>query len=203
MAIGVKHFVKGRLKNNNYVVFDDKTKEAILFDCSCADDEIMNWIKDKGLTLKFILLTHGHFDHVLGVNYYKKKYNIPAYLYEKDKALLGRVNEYMDMLGWSRVDTPEVQCFDLTQQFKLGKETIKVIATPGHTLGGVCYIIDGNLFSGDTLFHGACGRTDLIESDGAAMQKSLATLFKQLPDETPVYPGHGATTTIGDERGLY
>ena len=87
--------------------------------------------------------------------------------------------------------------------FKIGKNPIDVIPTPGHTMGGVCYLIDGHLFSGDTLFHGTYGRTDLPEGDEAKMQESLKKLFQKLPDETPVYPGHGAETTIGHERWLY
>ena len=203
MSLLVQTFVKPPLKNNNYVVVDLDTKNAILIDCSSPDDEIMNWVQTQGFYLKYILLTHGHFDHVLGVDYYQKHYGIDAYLYEKDVPLLDRINEYTRMLGFKKVDIPKVKAFPLGEVFKLGEHLIKIILTPGHTQGGVCYLIDGHLFSGDTLFHGTCGRTDLLESDEEKMQQSLQTLFEKLPDETLVYPGHGASTTIGKERWLY
>lgn len=203
MSIIVQSFVKLPLKNNNYVVADSETKEAILIDCSHPDDEIMNWIQAQGFRLQYILLTHGHFDHVLGVNYYKEHYGIDSYLPEKDLSVLNRANEYMSVLGLKDVKIPEVKTFDKKHIFKIGKNPIDVIPTPGHTMGGVCYLIDGHLFSGDTLFHGTYGRTDLPEGDEAKMQESLKKLFQKLPDETPVYPGHGAETTIGHERWLY
>ena len=96
-----------------------------------------------------------------------------------------------------------LKSFDLQTSFKVGQYPIEILATPGHTVGSVCYLIDGNLFSGDTLFCGTYGRTDLPESDEMAMPKSLQMLFKKLSDETVVYPGHGVPTTIGNERHLY
>ena len=203
MTLDIRQFVKAPLESNYYVVVDSDTKEAILIDCSCADDEIMEWVKAQHLTLKYILLTHGHFDHVLGVNYYKKKYGIRAHIYYKDKDLLAQINKYNRFLNLEKADVPSVKTFDLNASFFVGKYPVQIITTPGHTQGGVCYLIDNNLFSGDTLFHGTCGRSDLPESDEQAMQESLVKLFKKLPDETPVYPGHGAVTTIGHERWLY
>ena len=203
MPVVIHQFVQCPLKNNNYVVADPETKEAIIIDCSHPDNQILDWINEHGFSLKYILLTHGHFDHVLGVNYYKNHHKTESYLYKEDVPLLKRINEYTQMLGLPKADPPKVKGFDLNAEFKVGKYPIKIIPTPGHTQGGVCYLIDGNLFSGDTLFHGTCGRTDLIESDESKMKSSLDSLFKALPDETPVYPGHGAPTTIGHERWLY
>ncbi len=203
MSIIVQQFLESPLRNNNYVVGDSETKEALLVDCSSPSDEIVNWIKDNGFDLKYILLTHGHFDHVLGVNYYKEKYGVEAYLYEKDIPLLDRLNEYTQMLNLPKVEMPKLKSFNLNSSFKLSSYPIEIIPTPGHTQGGVCYLIGDKLFSGDTLFHGTCGRTDLPESDELAMQESLKLLFKKLPDEISVYPGHGAPTTIGHERWLY
>ena len=200
MSLLIKSFLKLPLKNNNYVVADEASREAVLIDCSSPDDEIMNWLQAQGLTLKYILLTHGHFDHLLGVNYYRQKWGLRAYLYAKDKELLSRVNDYPHMLGWPAVDVPQVEIFTLDHRFFVGSYPVEIIATPGHTIGSVCYFVDGKLFSGDTLFHGTTGRTDLPESDEGAMSQSLALLFQKFPDETPVYSGHGASTTIGHER---
>ena len=203
MSLMIKQFIKPPLKNNNYIVADDESKEAVLIDCSCPDDEIMTWVQNEQLKLKYILLTHGHVDHVLGVDYYRQKYGLKAYLYKAELELLDHINQYADLLNMQPIDKPTVESFDLNAAFKVGCYSIEIIATPGHTKGGVCYLIDGNLFSGDTLFHGTCGRTDLPESDDAAMKKSLQLLFQKLPDDTPVYAGHGAPTTIGHERWLY
>ena len=149
-------------------------------------------------------MTHGHFDHVAGVNYYKDKLGVDAYLYEKDQPLLPRFEEYAKWVRQHVGEKPQnVKSFDLNAEFKVGQYPIEIIATPGHTQGGVCYLIDGNLFSGDTLFYGACGRTDLPESDELKMQNSLRLLFKKFPDNMPVFPGHGAQTTIGQERSHY
>ncbi len=203
MSLLVKQFIKPPLRNNNYIVADDEKKTAVLIDCSSPDDEIMNWVKKNNLKLEYILITHAHFDHILGVNYYLNKYGLKAFCYEKDAALVERVNEYINMLHFQEVEQPQLNFFDLTSKFKVGGYPIEIIETPGHTMGGVCYLIDKNLFSGDTLFQGTCGRTDLRESDENAMRESLSKLFKKLPDATPVYPGHGAPTTIGQERNLY
>ncbi len=204
MSLIVQGFVKASLKNNNYIVADSEKKEAILIDCSCPDDEIINWLNQNGLVLKYILLTHGHFDHVAGVNYYQDQWGIDAYLYEKDYSLLSYFEKYAQLARQKVGEQPQhIKNFDLNATFHVGRYPIEIIPTPGHTQGGVCYLIEGNLFSGDTLFHGTYGRTDLDESDEQAMQKSLQNLFQKLPDETPVYPGHGATTTIGHERSLY
>lgn len=203
MALLVKQFVKGILKNNNYVLADSESKEAVLIDCSMSDNEIWDWLCQEGYTLKYILLTHAHFDHIMGVEFYREKHHIDAYLYEKDVSLLDSYHAYLDLLQLDRLPVPQVIAFNEDKTFSLGCYTIKVIPTAGHTQGGVCYLVENLLFSGDTLFHGTCGRTDLPESSEEQMKKSLALLFEKLSDETKVYAGHGAPTTIGHERWLY
>ena len=203
MSLIIQKFLSPPLKNNNYVVADTASKEAVLIDCSQGDNHVMEWARQNEFQVKYILLTHGHFDHVLGVDYYHDHFGLEAYLYEKDIPLLERVNDYARWLGLKQLEIPRVKSFNLKTSFHVGSYPMEIIVTPGHTQGGVCYLIDGNLFSGDTLFYGTCGRTDLPESDDIKMQKSLKKLFQKLPDETPVYPGHGVETTIGHERGLY
>lgn len=203
MALLVKQFVKGILKNNNYVLADSESKEAVLIDCSMSDNEIWDWLCQEGYTLKYILLTHAHFDHIMGVEFYREQHHIDAYLYEKDVSLLDSYHAYLDLLQLDRLPVPQVIAFNEEKTFSLGCHTIKVIPTAGHTQGGVCYLVENLLFSGDTLFHGTCGRTDLPESSEEQMKKSLALLFEKLSDETKVYAGHGAPTTIGHERWLY
>ena len=200
MSLVIQSFVKPPLKNNNYVIADEVTRKAVLIDCSHPDEEIMQWTENNNFDLQYILLTHGHFDHLLGVKYYTDHYGLTAYLYQEDRSLLARFNEYPEMLGLAEVPMPTVQFFSLKDSFTLGACPIKILPTPGHTQGSVCYLMDGNLFSGDTLFHGTYGRTDLLESDDEKMHQTLKMLFNTLPDNTPVYPGHGIQTTIGLER---
>lgn len=200
----IQNFKCGFLHNNNYVLIDEESKEALLIDCSVPSSEIMEFIKEKGAKLKAILLTHGHFDHMLGVNFYQDTFHVPVYVHKKDKELLSQINFFTRLVEMPPVEIPKItHFFDATTNFTLGQYSIKIIETPGHSMGSVCFLIQNNLFSGDTLFKATHGRTDLIGSDNQKMQKSLKTLFECLPDETKVFPGHGSPTTIGQERDLY
>ena len=112
MTLIVHSFLKNPLKNNNYAVIDDVSNEAVLVDCSSPDDEIVRWVKKQGAQIKYILLTHAHFDHVLGVNSHHDKFGLDAYLYEKDLPLLAKLNEYTRFLGMKDSDIPQVHSFD-------------------------------------------------------------------------------------------
>ena len=196
----IKAFREPPLDNNDYIVIDEASHEAILIDCSAPDDSIMDYIHEQNASLKFILLTHGHLDHVMGLIHFQQKYGIQAYLHQNDSALLADINTWTKFLGWDPVAIPTADVLiDEQTPLKLGEESIQIIHTPGHTQGCVCYLIDNHLFSGDTLFQGTHGRTDLSGGDPQKMQASLSRLFT-LPDTTLVYPGHGETTTIGTEK---
>ena len=194
----VKRFIRNPLQNNNYVIIDEESREAVLIDCSEPADDIMDYIKEQGAELKYILLTHAHFDHILGVNYFREKYAIPVFLHKDDSALLEQLSQYVAGAESVSVD----KLFDDDAEFSIGNEKIKVIHTPGHTEGGVCYLIDNMLFSGDTLFYGTYGRVDLPFGDEKKMFESLKKLFV-LSDDIVVYPGHGRDTTIGAEKVRY
>lgn len=199
----IKTFVEPPLDNNNYVVIDEPTGDTVLIDCSAPDDSIMDFIRAQNATLRLILLTHAHLDHVMGITHFQKKHNIPVYVPQKDDVLLSEINQWTQHLGWPTVDIPHATgVLETILPLTLGSREIKVIPTPGHTEGGVCYLIGKDLFSGDTLFRGTHGRTDLPHSNPADMQLSLKHLFS-LPDDVVVYPGHGSPTTIGDEKKLY
>ena len=199
----IKTFIEPPLDNNNYVVIDDESHEAVLIDCSHPDDSIMDYIRGQGANLKYILLTHGHLDHVMGVCHFQKNYHVPVYVAKEDSPLMADINTWTKMLGLPETEVPKADKI-LTdgEELFLGKDKIQVIKTAGHTQGCVCYLIGDNLFSGDTLFRGTYGRTDLPDSSQDQMNDSLKRLF-QLPDKTKVFPGHGAPTTISDEKKLY
>ena len=199
----IKTFVKGPIDANNYLITDEKTKDAILIDCSDSDESYINEIKETGVNLKYILLTHGHFDHILGCNEFHKAFNTEIYVGEEDLAQIKYAPEMTMMLGGVRI--PEVTSVKHTVKdgdiFKVGEIELKAISTPGHTEGGMCYLSNnGKLFSGDTLFMQSVGRTDFMGGDFAKIKHSVCEKLFKLPDETEVYSGHGPKTTIGREK---
>ena len=197
----IKTFVVPPLENNNYLVYDEESKEAVLIDCSHFDERIVAYLKENGLTLKSILLTHAHFDHVLGVEKMVQATGAKVFLHKDDESLLKDLNSYTFMMGMPAVNVPEVDTFtEEGDSIDLGTLQIKVIHTPGHTRGGVSYFVDGNLFSGDTLFRESIGRTDLEGGSFKTLEKSIREKIYILPDDTKVYAGHGPSTEVGHEK---
>ena len=198
----VKTFVEGPVDANNYLLMDDESKEAVLIDCSSARPEFVNAVKDTGCKLKYILLTHGHFDHILGVEKFKEEFNVDVYVSQEDLNQISYAPQMLMMFGGGTIaKAPEVtKTVKDGDEFSIGKHTIKALSTPGHTKGGMCYIVDNKLFSGDTLFQGSVGRCDLPEGDLDEIIKSIKEKLFTLPDEIEVYTGHGGKTTIGFEK---
>ena len=156
----------------------------------------------RGLTVSAILLTHGHFDHVMGNSFVVRKWNIKTYIHPLDKGQLERAGQYCGMFGYS-IEEPPADTVDIEdgQIIDFGNSRLQVIHTPGHTRGGVCYYCseEGILFSGDTLFAGSIGRTDLPGGDYDQIMVSLLDKIVKLPPDTRVLPGHGPETTIASE----
>ena len=199
----IKTFVEPPLDNNNYLVIDDDSREAVLIDCSAPDKKIIDLIEKENLCLEYILLTHAHFDHVLGVTYFQEKYDVPVYLHPADFSLLSDLNNWLDRMGYSPAPVPTVSDLLAAQpSLTLGQQKFQVLSTPGHTPGCVCYLLGSHLFSGDTLFKDTHGRTDLPGSSFEQMTDSLKRLM-QLPPETFVYPGHGPATVLAAEKKNY
>ena len=198
----IKTFIEPPLDNNNYVVIEGD--EAVLIDCSAPDPAILAYIQSQGAKLKYILLTHGHFDHILGVPFLRKQSKGTVAIHSADRPLMRDVSHWTEQVMNQK--TTEIPMADMElsdgMSLKFGASDIQVLQTPGHTPGGVCFLIGKNLFSGDTLFRGTHGRTDLPGSDETQMRRSLNRLL-QLPADTIVYPGHGPATTIGAERQTY
>ena len=200
----IQTFVKGPLSNNNYVIIDEKSHEAVIIDCTQNPQDMLDYIKEQKANLKYILLTHGHFDHILGLNEIPHEILQKAQVHKKDKFLLDNINDFMDFIHFQHVIAPKINTFfDEKTSLFLGKNPIKIISTPGHTPGCVCFLVQNNLFSGDTLFYRSRGRTDMPKSSDQEIENSLRKLFSFLPDETRVFPGHGPATTIGQEKVLY
>ncbi len=200
----MRTYISGPIDANNYLIWDENSKEAVLIDCSDYREDILSDVRGYGLKVKYILLTHGHFDHVLGVNEMAKALGAQVGLHTGDNVLVENINEYGNIfLGLPHMEIPKVDFFVSDgDELNFGNETIKVIYTPGHTEGGVCYKIGDKLFSGDTLFKGSYGRTDLFGGDYSKIISSLKNVILKLDDKIEVFPGHGEATTIAEEKIL-
>ena len=197
----IKQFTLGQLENNVYLVMDEKTKKAVLIDAAAFSPEIVQTVKELGAKVQYILLTHGHFDHVMGVNALKKVLNTEAVIHKDDLAISDNVNEFTRLFGLPDGEVPKYELFIKDGDIiPVGDMKIKVIHTPGHTEGGVCYLIDDKMFSGDTLFRESVGRTDLFGGSFEKLSDSIKNKLFKLNDNITVYPGHGPQTTIGHEK---
>lgn len=195
--------VLGPVQTNVFFVINDETQETILFDPAYAGEKIVKYLEDKGLTLRAVFLTHGHFDHITGVSSVVDALGVPVYAAEKEKRLLsdGQLNESLESYGYSVTVKPDVLLSD-GQETEIAGLKIKMIETPGHTEGSCCYYLENEkaLISGDTLFAGSVGRTDLPTGSMKQLLSSIEDKLMLLPDDVDVYPGHGEFTTIGYER---
>lgn len=198
----IKTFVEGPIDANNYLLIDEASKEAALIDCSSARSEYINAVRDSGVKLKYILLTHGHFDHLLGIEKFKEVFGVETYVNEDDLTQVRLVPNMMQMFaGMMPVQAPQIVNFVKDgDEFKIGDTLIKAISTPGHTKGGMCYLVGDKLFSGDTLFQGSVGRCDLLDGSLKDIVNSIKNKLFTLPEDIVVYPGHGAKTTIAYEK---
>lgn len=190
----IKTFVLGPYQSNCYILY--KNYQALIIDPGYPSEEVLNFLLNNGLILEAIYVTHGHIDHVSGVNVLKKRYpSITVYAPKKDAYWYMRDPKngiYEDVI----VDKYVVEDDYVSFQGVL----FKVIETPGHSYGSTCLYADKVLFSGDTLFYHSVGRTDLYLGDNKALYESITGKIYTLPEETVVYPGHGRTTTILEEK---
>ncbi len=197
----IKQFIAGPIENNMYLLADEKTREAVLIDATALISEIADSVKELGVDVKYILLTHGHFDHIMGLNALKDTFNAQAVINKNDLMLSDKINEFTRMFNMPDTKPPLYEKFvDDGDTIQVGNMNIKVITTPGHTEGGVCYLVDDNLFSGDTLFRDSVGRTDLLGGSFKKLSDSVKNKLFTLDDNIKVFPGHGPMTTIGYEK---
>ena len=194
--------VMGSVQTNCYFLYQEDSKKIIVVDPADRGEYLYNAFKEAGLEVAAILLTHAHFDHVWGCNQLRELAGVQVFAFEDEKDLCesAKLNVSEDV-GRPYTVTVDWYLKDGETVTIEGME-FKVIWTPGHTQGSCCYYFekDNILISGDTLFEGSCGRSDLPTGDGKLLSRSLKERLMILPDETMVFPGHGNGTTIGDEK---
>lgn len=197
--INLKTLVLGPLLNNCYILYTNK--EAVVIDASWESEQIAEMIESLGLNLKYILITHGHVDHIVGAGKLKELTGAKILINEKDLFLYDHIKEQAQLFGFSVESLPPPDEF-LTdnQEITIDGLTLKLIHTPGHTPGGLCYSVENKLFTGDTLFQGSIGRTDLWGGDYEQLIKSIKERLFTLGDDIEVYPGHGDETKIEQEK---
>lgn len=187
----------GLIGTNCYLLWDESAgNAAAIVDPGGSADLILNKIKQEKLDVKMILLTHGHFDHVMGVPDLLEAYHdLPVYITETDYPEARDGGQF----GYRMGEVSSVQFYDEGDTVELGRLKIDVLRTPGHTPGSVTLRVEDVLLTGDTLFCGSCGRTDFPGGSYADMQRSLKRLA-DLPGDYRVYPGHEGSTTLDYER---
>ena len=202
----IKIFPVNPLTANCIVFWDDAGKDCAVVDPGLFRPEekemVLGFIREEGLTLDAILLTHGHFDHTWGVADLVRETGCPVYMAAADEPVLQMHTDLLERLMPGQTVEPfPYQAVTDGMTFRAGGADWQAIATPGHTPGGMCYYCQsaGVLFSGDTLFAGSIGRTDLMGGDYDALIRSVMNRLMGLPGDTDVLPGHGHPTTIGRE----
>ncbi|MBQ9063583.1 MAG: MBL fold metallo-hydrolase [Eubacterium sp.] len=198
----IKSLLLGNIMTNCYLLMNKETHEMLIVDPADQAFGIQKRVEAMEAKPVAILLTHGHFDHMLAADELRRKYGCEIYAHVKEKAVLE--DPMLNLSGVWETGTALRADRYVTEgdQLELAGFRIQVLFTPGHTQGSCCFYIPEErvLISGDTLFQGSCGRTDFPTSSVQDMMKSLKRLTDELPDDTAVYPGHNAPTTIADEK---
>lgn len=195
--MNIKRMPVGYLMTNCYLVWDEESGEAMIIDPGAEAGKLLRAIENTGCKLKYVLLTHGHYDHTGAADEISRKTGAPVYIHPAD------VNTDPADRGAQLFYTPapdtQIKTLAEGDELSLGGHVIKVLNTTGHSKGSCVFLMGGEMFSGDTLFAGSCGRTDFTGGDSHEMMMSLKRLH-DLPGNFNVYPGHEGTSTLENER---
>ncbi len=204
--IHIKTLVFNPFSENTYIVYDD-TLTAVIVDPGCYEkeekEELDNFIKSKNLTIKYLLNTHTHIDHVLGNYHVKEKYKVPFLMHKKDEPVLKAVKAYAPNYGFANyTEASPDQFLEEGDEVAFGNSKFSVLFLPGHAPGHIGFYNKQEkiLLSGDVLFRGSVGRTDLPGGHHETLINSIQQKLFVLPNDVVVYPGHGSTTTLGVEK---
>ena len=201
MGYAYKRFSHGMLGSNTYLLWETETGEGLVIDPGNPPDEVEKFTSENNISVKYIALTHAHYDHVLYIAEYKEAFGAPcACTQEENHNLTVPYLNASTMFGSAESYEPADIIVDEGYRFGIGADGgPTVIKTPGHTSGGICISAGNLLFTGDTLFYGSFGRTDLGDGSTKALSQSIDRLYA-MDDDTVILPGHGTFSTIGRER---
>jgi len=186
---------------NTYLLWDEESLEGIIIDPADASGKVVTEITKSGITIKLIVNTHGHGDHIGGNTYFSEKLKAEIAIHSADADMLtDPAKNLSSYINGELVSKKAAIILAHNSEISLGNKIMRVIHTPGHTRGSICLLADNYLFSGDTLFAESVGRTDLPGGNQDQILSSITKLLFVLPDDTYVLPGHGKPTTIGDEK---
>ena len=199
----LKRFVVGELNTNCYLIACEESKKAVVIDPGGEEavDSILNILQKNNFDLKYIINTHGHIDHIIGNNLLKLKTEALLLIHRLDADMVVDGNKNISFFMGKEICSPHAdKLLEEGDEICLGILKLKVIHTPGHTLGGISLVLNNIVFTGDTLFAGGIGRSDLPGGSYQDLQKSIKEKLLVLSDDKIIYPGHGPDSTIGDER---
>lgn len=195
-------YVTGPIQTNTYLAYDEETNKAFIVDPGDYSPKLAKQAMDLGLDIEYIILTHGHGDHIGGVAQFQRDFagaKLVAHQDEKEMLSDGDINCSAEIFGRTIVLDADIYVKG-GDTLDVGNMKLAFIATPGHTKGGMSIYVDGKLFSGDTLFRYSIGRTDFYGGDFDTLMHSIKKRLFTLPDDTVVLPGHMGASTIGDEK---
>lgn len=198
----IDRFLTGPIQVNTYLAYDEETKEGFIVDPGAYCPELTAKVKEAGVDIKYIILTHGHGDHIGGIEGHLKDFpdaKIVAYEDEAEMLENPQYNLSLDVCGRPVSVSADIYVKD-KETLKVGNFELTFIHTPGHSKGGMCIYTAGHLFSGDTLFRQSIGRSDFYGGDYRVLINSIKDRIYVFPDDTKVYPGHMGMTTVGDEK---
>jgi len=196
----LKKLTLGAFESNCYVLADRESSAAVIIDPGFQAEEILDLVKKHDLAVKWILSTHGHLDHAGAAQSLRLSLGAPYALHSDDLYLVKALGEQALMFGLAAGEEPEVDHqLSHGEVIRAGKIGLKVLHTPGHTPGSICFSIPGMVFSGDLLFAGSVGRTDFPRGSHQVLLRSITEQVFPLGKETMIYPGHGPETRVGDE----
>lgn len=198
----IEKFVLSPMSTNCYIGINEESRECFLVDPAAWPPELSSHIRTSEFKPRAVLLTHGHFDHIMGLEQLLEEYDIPVYACGDEKEILESAGLNLSTMMGTGYTFSDARYVKDGQMLESAGIEIRVIHTPGHTAGGCCYYIEkeGVLFSGDTLFHASIGRTDFPTGSSSQLVRSVKERLFVLPEETKVYPGHMDETVIGYEK---
>ena len=199
MNLNVKCIVTGPFRENSYLVWYKNSSCCIIIDPGDNPELIVEEINKNNFEPLAIVNTHAHLDHIGGVGTIQKKYKIPFYLHQNEKIILNNYTRDCRYFGIDSNSPPIVDYWFDSGKLELKEFTIKLLETPGHTPGGTCLVIEEHVFTGDTIFCGSIGRTDLPGGNWETLCDSLVKLMNDLPSDYILHPGHGQITSLSEE----